>query len=460
MTDERIKVGFVGCGGIATGLYTGIYGALAEHAQVVAVADLDAGLARRRTEMLGHSYRAEAHAARVAATDAKTDAEREAATSKASASESAAAYDIRMYRDHEELLGDDEVELVCVFTPPTIRAVPIVAAAQAGRHVYTEGPLAKSVEEADAIKDAVKAAGVKFPCPGRRPLPARYGCGAEGGGARAAGGPSAARTSSSTATALRATTAQWGDPGSSFQPRKWHGTWEGEGGGAVFHHGRYIIDPFLWVVGSRVAEVFAYSGPMLRTIEHDSLTQAVVAFENGATGYIHATLISHLSGNMPGIRGRINVLGQDAAIMIDQEMPAEGIYSDLTVASNENPSAVESIRALEAELAPDFPEYVSQEDQTRLFLENIANDTEPLVPIEIPHHHVELTRAIYKSAEEHRPVTLPLDKDDPFYSFEGSSDRHGVRGTTHLLPRPRLRLASDTLRALSALCGNPSRRLT
>ena len=54
-----------------------------------------------------------------------------------------------------------------------------------------------------------------------------------------------------------------------------------------------------------------------------------------------------------------------------------------------------------------------------MFLESILNDTDPLVPIEIPHHHVEVTRAIYKSAEERSPVTLPLSKDDPFYSFEG-----------------------------------------
>ena len=43
---------------------------------------------------------------------------------------------------------------------------------------------------------------------------------------------------------------------------------------------------------------------------------------------------------------------------------------------------------------------------------------------------MEVTRAIYKSAEEHRPVTLPLDKDDPFYSFEGR-----LTGTASAGPR-------------------------
>ena len=66
-----------------------------------------------------------------------------------------------------------------------------------------------------------------------------------------------------------------------------------------------------------------------------------------------------------------------------------------------------------------LPEMVTMVDQTRLFLESIINDTEPLVPIEVHHHHVEVTRGIYKSAAEKKPVTLPLDKGDPFYSHKG-----------------------------------------
>jgi len=32
---------------------------------------------------------------------------------------------------------------------------------------------------------------------------------------------------------------------------------------------------------------------------------------------------------------------------------------------------------------------------------------------------VEVTRTIYKSAAGNKPVKLPLEKDDPFYSFKG-----------------------------------------
>ena len=52
MPEDRIKVGFIGCGGIARSLYTGIYAALPEIAQVVAVADLVDDLAENRRQVL------------------------------------------------------------------------------------------------------------------------------------------------------------------------------------------------------------------------------------------------------------------------------------------------------------------------------------------------------------------------------------------------------------------------
>ncbi len=418
MPADRIKVGFIGCGGIARSLYTGIYAALPELAQVVAVADLVDDLAENRRQVLKDAYRSTAYGARAAADLALTDEDKDAALRKAWAAESAAMYNIRKYGNHEDLLCDDELDMVCVLTPPSIRAEPIVAAAEAGKHVYAEGPLAKSIEESDDIVAAIKKAGVKF----HSQVIDRYPRGMVVAHHAVQRGLLGKIGSANVEMNTYRGQAYYGpvdESGDGFLPRKWHGTWEGEGGGAVFHHGRYIIDPFLWVVGSRVEEVFAYSGPMLRTIEHDSLTQAVVKFENGATGTMLATLVSHLGGSVPGLRGRITLLGNDAAIEIDQEYSLlEQVYSDLVVASQDNPRATEAIQTLQAELE-DYPECVTQTDQTRIFLESIINDTEPLVPIEVPYHHVEVTRAIYQSAFEGAPVTLPLSKESPFHSFEG-----------------------------------------
>ena len=82
-------------------------------------------------------------------------------------------------------------------------------------------------------------------------------------------------------------------------------------------------------------------------------------------------------------------------------------------------AAVDALDAL-ADDVSGVPERASEEYQSRLFLESIANDSDPLVPIEVPMHHVEIVRALYKSAHEGAPVSLPLDKDDPFYHLRGA----------------------------------------
>ena len=422
MADDRIKVGFVGCGGI-TRLYTDIYAGLADIASVVAVADPVDGQAEKRRRALIEAYKAEAHLARVRAEDARSDAERESQLARAESSESAADVTIRKYRTHEDLLKDDEVQAIVVSTPPTVRSGPTIAAAEAGRHVFTQGPMARSVEEADAMVAAVRKAGIKF----------LSQCGSRYSRGMALAQRAVASGKLGEIGSARVEMSEFRSQGyyefgrstglGSTQQRTWMGTWEGEGGGAIFHQGRYIVDPFLWVIGSRVVEVFAYSWPALRRIEHESLTQAVVRFDNGATGIIHASRITHDQERTP--HGRIEVLGHDASLLVENRSYQVGAtgrgresywQADTTFGSNDTPAAVEALEALEV---TDMPQGTSEEHQSRLFLESIINDTETPVPIEVPHHHVEVVRAVYKSAAEHQPVTLPLDKDDPFYSFEG-----------------------------------------
>ena len=411
MANDPIKVGFVGCGGISP-LYTSIYAGLADLANVVAVADLEESLAETRSRALTQSYVAEAARARMMALDARDRQTADKHAKRAAAAEAAAALKIRKYRSHEDLLEDDEVEAVVILTAPPVRGEPTIAAAETGRHVFIQGPMARSVEEADAMVEAVTRAGIIFhsQCGSRYPR-----------------GIALARRAVESGKLGKIGSARvemnWYRPQGYY--RGWHGTWAGEGGGASFLLGRYIIDPFLWVIGSRVAEVFAYSWPALRQIEHESLSQAVVRFDNGATGTIHASVINHAQAVTP--LGRIEILGRDASLVVSSDVlppPVEGLsrdecwQSDTTFGSNDNPAALEGLEALRADVAS-VPERATEIYQSRLWLESIANGSEPLVPVEVPHHHVEVVRAIYKSAATHQPVVLPLDKSDPFYRFEG-----------------------------------------
>ena len=70
MTDDRLRVGIVGCGGIAR-LYTAIYADLVDMATVVAVADNREGRADHRADALSEAYRVTAHHARLVAADTR-----------------------------------------------------------------------------------------------------------------------------------------------------------------------------------------------------------------------------------------------------------------------------------------------------------------------------------------------------------------------------------------------------
>ncbi len=65
------------------------------------------------------------------------------------------------YTDWQKMLEDDRIRLFDNGGPNNIHAEPCIKAAQAGMHILCEKPLARTAEEAKAMLDAVRKAGVK-----------------------------------------------------------------------------------------------------------------------------------------------------------------------------------------------------------------------------------------------------------------------------------------------------------
>lgn len=68
----------------------------------------------------------------------------------------------RWFRDWRELIADAEVDAVYVSTPVYLHAEQTIAAAEAGKHVLCEKPLAMNVAECDRMIAACRASGVKL----------------------------------------------------------------------------------------------------------------------------------------------------------------------------------------------------------------------------------------------------------------------------------------------------------
>ncbi|MCH7642731.1 MAG: Gfo/Idh/MocA family oxidoreductase [Chloroflexi bacterium] len=68
----------------------------------------------------------------------------------------------KAYSSYDELLADPEIDAVDLVTPPFMHAEMAIAAVQAGKHVYVEKPMARSLGEARAMVQAAADADVRL----------------------------------------------------------------------------------------------------------------------------------------------------------------------------------------------------------------------------------------------------------------------------------------------------------
>jgi predicted dehydrogenase len=64
------------------------------------------------------------------------------------------------YTDYHDLLARDDIDAVSIVTPDFLHPEFTIAAAEAGKHILLEKPMATTMEDCAAISDAVSAAGV------------------------------------------------------------------------------------------------------------------------------------------------------------------------------------------------------------------------------------------------------------------------------------------------------------
>lgn len=122
--DRIVKIGIIGCGGIANAKHMPSLKAI-ENVQMVAFCDII-------------EERAQKAAAEYGTPDAK------------------------VYTDYKELLKDPEIEVVHVLTPNREHADISIDALHAGKHVMCEKPMAKTAADARRMYQAAKESGKKL----------------------------------------------------------------------------------------------------------------------------------------------------------------------------------------------------------------------------------------------------------------------------------------------------------
>ncbi|HVF32337.1 MAG TPA: Gfo/Idh/MocA family oxidoreductase [Acidimicrobiales bacterium] len=213
--------------------------------------------------------------------------------------------------DWRDVLARDDVDAVDICSPNAQHAEMAIAAAEAGKHVLVEKPIAVSLAEADAMIDAAAAAGVVLMAAHNLRFAAPY----------AAAATAVATGMIGEVVGVRVA---FGHAG----PQAWapSSTWFREvglsGGGALLDLGIHVADLLRAVTGDEIEEVSAF----LRRPSADAVEEAgQVAFSlrGGGVGSFHASWVAR-----PGPDHQLVVHGTDGSLSIERGRavvrPADG----------------------------------------------------------------------------------------------------------------------------------------
>jgi predicted dehydrogenase len=209
----------------------------------------------------------------------------------------------RWYLDWKKLLLDEEVDAVYIATPVHLHVEQVIAAAEAGKHVLCEKPMAMNVRECDQMIEACRANNVKLGVAYYRhfyPVVERIKAILKSG---EIGAPVLAQINAF----------ERFDPASS-DPRSWLLKKELAGGGPMFDFGCHRIEVLTDIFGP-ITEVKAMNANVVFDREVEDTATALFRFESGACAVLsvsHAAAEPKDSLRIFGSLGsiRVSILNQ------------------------------------------------------------------------------------------------------------------------------------------------------
>ncbi len=203
----------------------------------------------------------------------------------------------RAAASYEELLADPDLEGVLITTPNDTHRDLIVQAAEANKAVYTDKPIAHTLEDAVAIARAVERTGVVF---------------AVGHSARRLSGHRVMKRWIEEGTLGEVSLAEANfsnERGLELTPQTWRWYASKSPGGAFIQLGVHHADTLQYLLGP-VRSVTAHARRLYTESEVPDAVMAILEFESGPLGYLGAGWAS------PGVY-TLNLLGTKANLRYD-----------------------------------------------------------------------------------------------------------------------------------------------
>ena len=281
---------------------------------------------------------------------------------------------LALFDNYDAMLADADIDAVVLATPHSLHTGQMLAAAAAGKHIYSEKPFTMRKEEAERVIAAANDAGVQIVVghnrrfhPAMDELRRRLADGGLG-------------------TPLHVEAFESIPGGLLFPPGNWHLTRQEWPAAGMTPLGIHLIDGMVDLFGT-VTSVYCQSVQRMIEADVDDTSSVLLHFDSGMTGYICTIVVAR-----PELRFAVH--GTDASAVISARS-----YATLEILPFKGEP--ETIR---------YDDFDIEADALTAELEAFAGAIEGRAPYPIPHdqiiHVVAVLEAIVKSAETKAPVEV------------------------------------------------------
>jgi len=345
IVGRRIRFALIGCGRIARNHFAALKSHTA-NAELVAVCDVDpAALAAARSE---------------------TGAEG--------------------FARYEDLLARSNADIVVLATPSGLHSQQTVLAAQAGKHVMTEKPMATRWQDGKRMVAACDAAGVRLFVVKQNRRNATLQMLKQ-----AIDGNRFGRIYMASINVF------WTRPQEYYDGAKWRGTWEFDGG-AFMNQASHYVDLLDWLIGP-VESVQAYTATLARNIEVEDTGVMALRWRSGALGTMSVTMLTYPKN----LEGSITVLGEKGTVRVGGLAVNEIQHWEFAERRPEDERVKEASYQTTSVYGFGHPLYYENVVRT------LRGETEPDTDGREGLNTLEVLIATYLSARDGRRVTLPLE---------------------------------------------------
>jgi predicted dehydrogenase len=314
-------------------------------------------------------------------------------TSTESVQRVAKKYDVaHAYTNEEELLKLKEVDAVYIATPQHLHYKQVLLAAEYGKHILCEKPMAISLAQAEEMIEVCKKAGVKFGIMYNMRLNVYN-----------------QRAKEIIDQGLlgqlvmgRAQLTSWYPP----IPGAWRQDISLSYGGALIDMGTHCIDMLEYLMGLMAVEVVGFQGSITHEYKTEDTSTILLRFENGAHGIVD----NYWNIEDGTAQNFLEIYGTKGSILAEGTI-GQNPTGKMTSYLIEKERGYDAQQARDKEVGVRVESYHLKPQPTygtlvNLFADAIENDKEPFVTAEEGYRNLKVVLAAYEAARTGKVVRI------------------------------------------------------